>query len=45
MAQRMAELIPDAQAVIVPGVKHMGLAEDPEAIANILVPFLEHRSD
>jgi len=45
MAQRMAELIPDARSAIVPGLKHMGLAEDPEAIANILAPFLERPLD
>ena len=42
MARRMAELIPDARAAIVPGLKHMGLAEDPDAIARELAPFLEN---
>lgn len=41
MARRMAALIPNARAVMVPRLKHMGLAEDPDAIAPILVPFLE----
>lgn len=41
MAQRMAELIPNARAAIVPGLKHMGLAEDPDAVAKELLPFLE----
>ena len=41
MAERMAARIPGARAATVPGLKHMGLAEDPEAIARILVPFLE----
>ena len=40
MARRMAALIPDACAAIVPGLKHMGLVEKPEAISDILVPFL-----
>jgi pimeloyl-ACP methyl ester carboxylesterase len=41
MARRMAARIPDARAVIVPGLKHMGLAENPAAISSVLVPFLE----
>jgi 3-oxoadipate enol-lactonase len=41
MAERMAARIPDARAVVVPGLKHMGLAEDPAAISTVLVPFLE----
>lgn len=41
MAQRMTALIPDAQLAIVPKLKHMGLAEDPTAISDILTPFLE----
>ncbi|MEE8228040.1 MAG: alpha/beta fold hydrolase [Kiloniellales bacterium] len=41
MARRMAALIPGARAEIIPGLKHMGLAEDPAAFNSILVPFLE----
>ncbi len=41
MARRMAALIPGARAEIVPGLKHMGLVEDPEAFNAILMPFLE----
>jgi pimeloyl-ACP methyl ester carboxylesterase len=41
MARRMAALIPGARAEIVPGLKHMGLAEDPAAFNSLLVPFLE----
>ena len=41
MARRMAELIPDARAAIVPKLRHMGLAEDPDAIARELAPFLQ----
>jgi pimeloyl-ACP methyl ester carboxylesterase len=37
----MAALIPGARAEIIPGLKHMGLAEDPAAFNSILVPFLE----
>ena len=42
MAERMAELMPNARAVTIPGLRHMGLAENPEAISNILVPFLQN---
>ncbi len=41
MARQMAELIPDCQAVTVPGLRHMGLVENPPAINEVLVPFLE----
>ena len=41
MARRMAALIPNARAAVVPGLRHMGLAEDPAAITRILVPFLQ----
>ena len=41
MARRMAELIPDARAATVPNLRHMGLAEDPDAIARELAPFLQ----
>ncbi len=41
MARRMAALIPGARAEIIPGLKHMGLAEDPAAFNSLLVPFLE----
>jgi 3-oxoadipate enol-lactonase len=41
MARRMAALIPNARAAIVPGLRHMGLVENPKAIGGILVPFLE----
>ena len=41
MAQRMAARIPNAHVVIVPGLWHMGLAEDPAAINSVLVPFLD----
>ena len=41
MAERMAALIPGAQAVILPGLRHMGLAENPDAVNSVLAPFLE----
>ena len=40
MAESMAALIPNARAVILPGLRHMALAEDPEAVNSLLVPFL-----
>ena len=41
MARRMAALIPGALCEIVPGLRHMGLAEDPAAFNSSLVRFLE----
>ena len=41
MARRMGALIPDARTVILPGLRHMALAEHPEAVSEALVPFLE----
>ena len=41
MARRMAALIPNARAVVIPGLKHMGLVEEPAAINAALLPFLE----
>ncbi len=40
MARRMAARIPGARSEIVPGLKHMGLVEDPAAISRVLLPFL-----
>ncbi len=42
MAQRMGSLIPGARTVIVPGLRHMGLAEDPDAFNSEIVRFLAH---
>ncbi len=42
MATRMAARIPGARAEIVPGLRHMGLVEDPETINAVFVPFLEN---
>jgi len=40
MTQRMAAAIPGARAVILPGLRHMALAEDPTAFNDPLVSFL-----
>ena len=45
MARRMAALIPGAELEILPGLRHMGLAEDPEAFNRRLVGFLARASD
>ena len=41
MAKRMSELIPEAHVEILRGLKHMGLAENPQAFNSRLVPFLQ----
>ena len=41
MAKRMSELIPEAYVEILPGLKHMGLAENPQEFNSRLVPFLQ----
>ena len=41
MAERMAALIPGARVEIVPGLKHMGLIERPDAFNEMLLAFLE----
>ncbi|MCP4327592.1 MAG: alpha/beta fold hydrolase [Alphaproteobacteria bacterium] len=41
MTRRMAALIPGARAAVLPGLRHMALAEDPDAVNSRLVPFLE----
>ena len=41
MARRMAALIPGARWEIVPGLRHMGLAEAPEAFNGPLLDFLD----
>jgi len=41
MTKRMAKLIPEARAVILPGLRHMGLAENPQAVNSSLVSFLQ----
>ena len=41
MAEQMARIIPHARAEVLPGLRHMALAEDPAAINSLLVPFLQ----
>lgn len=41
MAEDMARAIPGGQAVTIPILRHMGLAEDPGAFNGALVPFLD----
>jgi pimeloyl-ACP methyl ester carboxylesterase len=40
MARRMASAIPGARVAILPGLRHMALAEDPAAFNAPLVSFL-----
>lgn len=41
MARRLAALVPGARVEIVPGLRHMGLVEDPEAFNRPLLAFLD----
>jgi pimeloyl-ACP methyl ester carboxylesterase len=41
MSRRMAASIPGAECVILPGLRHMALAEDPVAFNMALISFLE----
>ena len=41
MSQRMAALIPNARAKIIPALRHMGLAENPQAFNSQLVSFFK----
>jgi (E)-2-((N-methylformamido)methylene)succinate hydrolase len=41
MARRLAALVPGARCKIVPGLRHMGLAENPEAFNRPLLAFLD----
>jgi pimeloyl-ACP methyl ester carboxylesterase len=41
MTRRMAEAIPESEAMILPGLRHMGLAEDPRAFNAPVVGFLK----
>lgn len=41
MARQMAKTMPNARAAILPGLKHMALAEDPAAVNALLLPFLQ----
>lgn len=41
MTHDMAAAIPGATAAVVPGLRHMGLAEQPDRFTDILIPFLD----
>ncbi len=41
MSRRMAACIPHAECVVLPGLRHMALAEDPDAFNAPLISFLE----
>jgi (E)-2-((N-methylformamido)methylene)succinate hydrolase len=41
MAAAMAAAIPGGRSAVIPVLRHMGLAEDPDAFNAVLVPFLE----
>jgi 3-oxoadipate enol-lactonase/4-carboxymuconolactone decarboxylase len=43
LARRMAELLPDAELVVVPDATHFGLLEQPEAITSHAARFLRER--
>lgn len=40
MAEQMVAIMPNARLAILPGLKHMALAEDPAMVNELLVPFL-----
>lgn len=40
MSRALAAALPDARCVVLPGLAHMGLVEDPEANLRYLLPFL-----
>lgn len=40
MAEAMASLMPNARCVVLPGLRHMALAEDPETVNRHLLSFL-----
>jgi pimeloyl-ACP methyl ester carboxylesterase len=41
MAHAIAAEIPDAEAIIVPGLQHMGLVENPGSFSNPLLKFFD----
>ena len=43
MTQQMAALIPNARAEVLPGLRHMALAEDPATVNGLLVEFLQRK--
>ena len=44
MAQRIASLVAGARCEILPGLRHMALAENPQALNSLIVPFLRENS-
>jgi pimeloyl-ACP methyl ester carboxylesterase len=45
MAEKMGALIPNSDVVILPGLRHMALAESPQAFNAPLVSFLRSALD
>lgn len=43
MTRQMAALMPNARAEVLPGLRHMALAEDPATINGLLVEFLQRK--
>jgi 3-oxoadipate enol-lactonase len=41
MARRIADLIPGARLEILAGLRHMALAEDPDQVNGLMLPFLQ----
>ena len=44
MARRMTSVIAGARCEILPGLRHMALAEDPAAVNSLIVPFLRENT-
>jgi pimeloyl-ACP methyl ester carboxylesterase len=44
MARRMAALVPGAEVEIVPGLRHMGIWEQPDVFTSAMLDFLERRA-
>ena len=42
MSKAMAELVPGARLKVLPGLRHMALAESPDAVNEPLSAFLRH---
>lgn len=45
MSEAMARSIPNGQCAVIPALRHMGLGEDADAFAAVLVPFLKSALD
>tara|TARA_B110000116_G_scaffold203701_1_gene178751 strand:- start:546 stop:1322 length:777 start_codon:yes stop_codon:yes gene_type:complete len=44
MAGQMGAIMPNAKVAILPGLRHMALAENPEMVNSVLLEFLGHHS-